>query len=137
MATGLWTLFTSAFISSTLFPGGSEAVLWLLADDYTWLSLWAVATAGNSLGGMSTWLIGRVIAWRYPAGGLSGEKHRVAVERLRRWGSPALLLSWLPLIGDPLCLAAGWLRIDWRLSLLLITSGKGARYAALLWLVSA
>jgi len=57
-----------------------------------------------------------------------------AIERLRRWGAPVLLLSWLPIIGDPLCVAAGWLRIHWLLSLMLIGIGKTVRYTVVVFL---
>ena len=131
----LWGLFLSAFISSTLLPGGSEAVLMVLAaagaDDKP--VLLAVATLGNTLGGMTTWGVGRIIAWRFPARRFVAKEQR-AIARIRRWGSPALLLSWLPVIGDPLCLAAGWLRIHWLPSLLFVAAGKAARYAVLLLL---
>ena len=131
----LWGLFLSAFVSSTLLPGGSEAVLLLLAakSNADKLILLAVATLGNTLGGMSSWALGRFIVWRFPARQLA-DQHRRAMARLQRWGSPALLLSWLPVIGDPLCLAAGWLRTNWLPSLLFIATGKAGRYAALLLL---
>lgn len=131
---GLWGLFISAFVSSTLLPGGSEALLLLLALDGSydaWLLL-GVATAGNSLGGMSSWLLGRWWVMRFPLRQLEPGRQR-AVERLRRYGSPLLLLSWLPLVGDPLCVAAGWLKISPLWSLHFITLGKGGRYALLLW----
>lgn len=131
----LWGLFLSAFTSSTLLPGSSEAVLLLVAakGSADKLLLLAVATAGNTLGGMSSWCLGRFIAWRFPARQLADKELR-GVVRLRRWGSPALLMSWLPVIGDPLCLAAGWLRTHWLSSLLFIAAGKAGRYAALLLL---
>ncbi len=132
---GLWGLFISAFISSTLLPGGSEALLLMLAMNGVhdaWLLL-GVATAGNSLGGMSSWLLGRWLIYRFPLHQLAPGRQR-AVVRLQRYGSPLLLLSWLPLIGDPLCVAAGWLKISPLWSLLFITLGKGGRYALLLWL---
>lgn len=136
---GLWGLFVSAFISSTLLPGGSEALLLALAvsASHDKLSLLLVATAGNTLGGMTSWLIGWWLARRYPPENISGHKYEQAVLRVRRWGSPALLFSWLPVIGDPLCVAAGWLRIHPLWALVLITLGKGGRYAVLLWLVQA
>jgi len=135
---GLWGLFISAFISSTLLPGGSEALLLALAlnEAHPALSLLAVATAGNSLGGMTSWLLGWWLARRYAPEALAGHKYDQAVARLRRWGSPVLLLSWLPLVGDPLCVAAGWLRMHPLLSLLLIALGKGGRYGVLLWLAA-
>jgi membrane protein YqaA with SNARE-associated domain len=120
---GLWALFASSFLAATLLPGGSEAVLYALLKLYPgeweyWVPV-AVATAGNTLGGMSSWLIGRLV----PQG--KQLKGHAAVEK---YGAPALLLSWVPFIGDPLCVAAGWLRIDpWR-CLLFMALGKGARY---------
>ncbi len=133
---GLWGLFVSAFVSSTLLPGGSEALLLALAITETHASslLLVVATAGNTLGGMTSWLIGRWLAHRYPLEDMSGHKYERAVLRVRRWGSPVLLLSWLPLVGDPLCVAAGWLKINPFWSMLMIALGKGGRYALLLWL---
>jgi membrane protein YqaA with SNARE-associated domain len=131
----LWGLFLSAFVSSTLLPGGSEAVLMLLAANSAGdkLVLLAVATLGNTLGGMSSWALGRFIAWRFPARRFAAKQQR-AIARIQRWGSPALLMSWLPVVGDPLCLAAGWLRIHWLPSLAFIAAGKAARYAVLLLL---
>jgi len=137
MDASLWSLFGSAFLSSTLLPGGSEAVLVYLASDtaYSPLTLLLVAAVGNTLGGMTSWGIGRLIAYKYPARGLVKPTHQQAVDRIQRWGSPLLLLSWLPVIGDPLCVAAGWLRIHWLASLLFIGVGKTARYAVLLYLL--
>jgi membrane protein YqaA with SNARE-associated domain len=138
MDTSLWSLFTSALLASTLLPGGSEAVLVYLASNtvYSPLTLLLVAALGNTLGGMTSWGIGWLIARKYPARGLVKPAQQKAVERLQRWGSPLLLLSWLPVIGDPLCVAAGWLRFHWLLSLLFIGVGKTARYAVLLYLLN-
>jgi membrane protein YqaA with SNARE-associated domain len=135
---GLWGLFFSAFISSTILPGGSEVLLIALAlkSDHSSLSLLLVATLGNTLGGMSSWLLGRIIAWRFPADKLKQVGQRRAIGHMQRWGSPILLLSWLPVIGDPLCVAAGWLRVKPWLAMLFIALGKGGRYAVLLWLVN-
>ncbi len=137
MDASLWSLFASAFLASTLLPGGSEAVLAYLAADtrYAPLTLLLVAALGNTLGGMTSWGLGCLIALRYSARGLVKPAQQKAVERLQRWGSPLLLLSWLPVIGDPLCVAAGWLRIHWLASLLFIGLGKTARYAVLLYLL--
>jgi len=129
---GLGGLFASAFLSATLLPGGSEAVLAYLAGDHEYdpLTLLAVASAGNTLGGMSSWLIGRLLPSGRPQ---RPDLHR-SVERMRRYGSPILLLSWVPFIGDPLCVAAGWLRVSWYRALLFIAVGKVARYAVVLFL---
>ncbi len=134
----LWGLFISAFISSTLFPGGSEVVLAVLAakEMHDPMVLLAIATAGNTLGGMSSWGIGRLLAMGFSAWGQLKPKHQRALQRLQQWGSPALLFSWLPIVGDPLCLAAGWLKMNWLVSLLFIAVGKAARYVVILELVS-
>jgi len=130
-------LFFSAFLSSTILPGTSEVVLFALATqgELPHWDLLAVATAGNTLGGMSSWVLGWVIALRYPLTKLSKAAHRRAVERVQQWGSPILLLSWVPVIGDPLCVAAGWLRISWAGALLFIGVGKAIRYGVLLALL--
>lgn len=127
---GLGGLFASAFLSATLLPGGSEAVLAYLAADrgYDPLTLLAVASVGNTLGGMSSWIIGRLL----PAGRIQRPGEHRAVARIRRYGSPALLLSWVPIVGDPLCVAAGWLRVPWCRALAFIAAGKIARYAVVL-----
>jgi len=79
----------------------------------------AVATLGNTLGGMSSYLIGRV----FPQ-----TRQLKGIEWVRRHGSFALLLAWVPIIGDPLCVAAGWLRVNPWLSALWMAVGKFARY---------
>lgn len=114
-------LFLSALLSATLLPGGSEAVLWAVVrhDASLFWPAIAVATAGNTLGGMSTWLIGRLVAAKLPPRGLKW---------VQSWGVFALLLSWLPVVGDGLCLAAGWLRLHWLGSLACIAAGKLGRY---------
>ncbi|MBV1790592.1 DedA family protein [Marinobacterium sp. D7] len=123
-------LFASAFISSTLLPGGSEALLALMVlQQEEWILPVSVATLGNVLGSMLTFVMGLWLQHRYPLRILS-DKHRRAQQRLERFGPLSLLLAWLPLIGDPLCLVAGWLRFNWIASLLLITLGKGMRYLA-------
>lgn len=130
----LWELFISALISSTLLPGGSEALLVYLATSKisSPIMLILIATTGNSLGGMLSWGMGRWWVWRFPARQLE-QKHQAAIARLQHWGSPILLLSWLPVIGDPLCLAAGWLKTGWLASLLFIITGKALRYSILIW----
>lgn len=132
MSGGLWSLFFGSFLAATLLPGGSELLLVTLAlRGEAPLALLGVATLGNTLGGMSSWLIGYLLAHR-AAPMPTRPRHTRALGYLRRWGALALLGSWIPLIGDPLCVAAGWLGISpWR-SLLAIASGKAARYAALL-----
>ena len=133
----LWLLFFSAFISSTLFPGGSEAAIAYLVsnDTYPNYLLIIIATLGNTLGAMTSWGIGRLISIKYSAQKLTKKTQLKAVVRLQRYGSPVLLLSWLPVVGDPLCVAAGWLRIHWLSSLLFISIGKLLRYIVIVYLV--
>jgi len=130
----LWGLFLSAFVSSTLFPGGSEVALGVLAaqrEHAPWLLL-TIATTGNTLGAVTTWLLGYLLARRLSPDARLSDRQRRAVEHARKWGSPILLLSWLPVVGDPLCFAAGYLRLSFLASLLFIALGKAARYAAIL-----
>ncbi len=122
----LAALFTSSFLAATLLPGGSEAVLFAVLKFHPqqfWPAL-AVATLGNTLGGMSSYLIGRIIPQTKPLKGLA---------TLQKYGSATLLLAWVPIIGDPLCVAAGWLRFNPWLSALFIAVGKFARY----WIIAA
>ena len=124
----LGALFVSSFLAATLLPGGSEVVLFgvlKLHPGQFWVAL-AVATLGNTLGGLSSYVIGRLIPQRQPLKGLA---------TVQRYGAPVLLLSWVPIVGDPLCLAAGWLRLNPWWSALCIALGKFVRYWILAVLV--
>lgn len=125
---GLAGLFAASVLSATLLPGGSEVVLVGIVEKHpAWL--WpavAVATAGNTLGGIATYLIGRLLP-RSRDGQKRSEQ--VAVSRLERYGPAALLMAWLPVVGDALPLAAGWLRLPLLLSAIALAIGKFARYA--------
>ncbi|QFY45145.1 DedA family protein [Candidatus Methylospira mobilis] len=128
-------LFMSAFVSSTVAPGGSEAVLAYMAiQDYSAPWLIVVATLGNTLGAVSTWYLGLWVARKYPADRVMNDRQRQGIAWVRRWGAPVLLLSWLPVAGDAFCFAAGWLRLPLLLSALLILAGKAARYAVVVQL---
>jgi len=128
---GLWGLFGSAFLSATVLPGSSEIVLTALIAAYpeqAWTGFF-VALAGNLLGCLLTFGMGY-------AGRQGYERFRhvrvqldgVHAQRLQRWGPPALVLSVLPLVGDALVLAAGWLRLPLASSLAWIALGKAIRY---------
>ncbi|HSD60754.1 MAG TPA: YqaA family protein [Burkholderiales bacterium] len=125
---GLAALFASSFLAATLLPGGSEAVLFgvlKLHPQLYWPAL-GLATLGNTLGGMSTYLLGRFIPERAPS-----DNHPRMLRALawsRAHGAPALLLAWAPLIGDALCLAAGWLRLNAGWSVFWMGLGKFLRY---------
>jgi membrane protein YqaA with SNARE-associated domain len=135
---GLWGLFFSSFLAATLLPGGSEALLlWLnIQHSYSPLLLLLAATLGNTLGGLSSWGIGRWLRYRFPNAGLHKPRQQQALAWLEKHGSPLLLLSWAPIVGDPLCVAAGWARMPILQSALFIALGKGTRYALLLWVSS-
>ena len=123
--TGLATLFVAAFVSATVLPANSEIVLIAVLRSFPERALEAivVATIGNTLGGATTYGIGRLLAHR------AAPSPR-ALAWVRRYGAHALLLSWVPLLGDALCLAAGWLRVPFPAALLAMAAGKLARYLA-------
>ena len=123
--TGLVGLFVSAFVSSTLLPGNSEIVfaafLAYFPDER--VPALAVATLGNTLGGLVSYGIGRLLP--HP------KVEPRALGWARRYGVPALLLSWVPIVGDGLCLASGWLRQNALAAALAIATGKFVRYLVL------
>lgn len=136
----LSTLFVVAFVSATLLPMGSEPVLWGLVNLNPHL-LWpaiAVATAGNTLGGAVSWAMGLGAHQAVDKARGSSTQWR-ALAWLQRFGPKACLLSWLPLVGDPLCAVAGWLRLPFWPCVAYMALGKGLRYvlltSALLWLL--
>lgn len=109
-ALSLISLFASSFLSATLLPGNSEVVLiaMLLAGvSQPWL-LVLIAIIGNSLGGVTNVILGRLFPLRK-----TSRWQEKATGWLRRYGAVTLLLSWAPVIGDLLCLLAGWMRISW------------------------
>lgn len=124
----LGALFATAFLAATVLPGGSEAAFaaLLLASPSLLMPAWVLATLGNTLGGMSTYLLGRL---------LPRKEMPPRLALVRRYGSLSLLLSWVPLVGDALCAGAGVLRLPWLPCLLWMAAGKGARYAAIAWLL--
>ena len=133
MLAGYAGLFFSAFGAATLLPLQSEAVLvaLLLNGNYSVGLLLGIATLGNVLGSLVNWLLGRSVEvfkdrrW-FPVSTAQLEKAR---SHYRRWGHWSLLLSWVPIIGDPLTLVAGVMKEPlWRF-LLIVSLAKAARYA--------
>jgi len=135
---GLASVFVVAFVSATLLPLGSEPAVFgfvKLNPDRFWAAI-VVATAGNTLGGAVDYWMGR------------GAKFAIARHQdtryfrgLQRFGPKVLLLSWLPVVGDPLCAVAGWLRLPFWQSVAYMAIGKFLRYvtmtAVLLWVPDA
>jgi membrane protein YqaA with SNARE-associated domain len=127
-------LFTAAFVAATIFPGQSEAILvGLLAAGHPVIWLVLVASAGNILGSVLNWCIGR---------GVEKFRHRrwfpvsdAALQRAQGWygryGKWSLLLSWAPVVGDPLTIAAGIMREPFPVFLLLVAVAKAGRYIVL------
>ncbi|WP_137820182.1 YqaA family protein [Pseudomonas sp. 2FG] len=132
---GYLGLFLAAFGAATLLPLQSEAVLvgLLLTDQYPLSALLAAATTGNVLGSALNWLLGRYVEhlrhkrW-FPVSDRNLEKAQQAYHRYGRW---SLLLTWLPIIGDPLTVVAGVMREPFWSFLLIVTLAKGARYLVL------
>lgn len=126
---GLTTVFVVAFVSATLLPLGSEpAVLGLLKlnPELFWPAI-LVATVGNTLGGAVSWWMG------YGAHSMMDKyrgstTHVRAIDWLQRFGPKACLVSWLPVVGDPLCAVAGWLRMPFWPCVLYMAIGKFLRY---------
>jgi len=125
----LGAIFVIAFVSATLLPMGSEPVVFgvvQLNPELFWPAV-LVATLGNTLGGALDWWLGygaHRVADRYSHQRL----HARALDWLRALGPKACLLSWLPLVGDPLCAVAGWLRLPFWPCLAYMAVGKFARY---------
>ncbi len=132
---GAWGLFLSAFISSTIAPGGSEAVLAYLVSQghYNVYYLLALAVIGNTLGAMTTWWLGVLAAKKYPVAGLLSEKKQKALVVVKDKGIWILFFSWLPVVGDAFCFAGGWLKLPIIPACLLILTGKLSRYAVIAW----
>ena len=132
-------LFTSALLAATLIPAQSEAVLvgLLLNGQSAFWLLIAVATLGNTLGSVINWWLGRYLEhfqdkrW-FPvkAAGLAR-----AQQWFQRYGWGVLLLSWLPIIGDPLTVVAGVMRMRLLPFVLVVAVAKGGRYGVLAWVV--
>ncbi|HVF64436.1 MAG TPA: hypothetical protein VNE58_10615 [Casimicrobiaceae bacterium] len=125
----LFALFASAFLSATILPGSSEVVLAGLVagmPDLFWTAI-VVATIGNTLGGLTSYAIGRVLPQ-------PRVKSR-AIELAQRRGVVILLFSWVPILGDALCVASGWLRQNAVLATLALAAGKLARYVVVAFAV--
>jgi len=157
----LISLFIGSFLAATLLPGGSEAALFAVLKAYPetfWFAL-VIATIGNTLGGMVTFGMGWLLpltqqlkhaeklrprhGWAEPSGAGVAASHLLPqtagfasnVSKVRRFGTPALLFAWVPLIGDALCLVAGWLRLSWWQAALFMAIGKSARYMLIAFVV--
>ena len=132
---GYWLLFLSAFGAATLLPLQSELVLMTLLAQPQYVAVWLVliATLGNVLGSCVNWWLGLKLEnfkdrkW-FP---VSQQQLVKAQQYYQKYGKASLLLSWVPIIGDPLTLLAGILRTPFWQFLVLILIAKGGRYLML------
>ncbi|MDX1755813.1 MAG: YqaA family protein [Marinobacter sp.] len=132
------SLFTTAFLAATLLPAYSEVLLGgLVIQGHSLWWLWFWATLGNTLGSVVNGIIGRQVdrfkdkRW-FPFSSAQLDKAR---DRFNRYGQWSLLFGWLPIGGDALTLIGGIMRVPWFNFVLLVATGKGIRYAVVLWLV--
>ena len=136
---GLSTVFVVALISATLLPMGSEPAVFGLVKlnpELFWPAV-LVATAGNTAGGAISWWMGYGAERAYERVKKRSSTELRALQWLKRFGAKACLLSWLPVVGDPICAVAGWLNLPFWPCVAYMAIGKFARYvtmtAALLW----
>lgn len=137
-AQGYAALFLLSFLASTLVPLGSEWLLvTMILKDYDPASSVAVATMGNYLGACTTYWIG-IFGGTFLMRNIlriDARQQEKAEKLYARYGAFSLLLSWLPLVGDPLCLVGGLLKVNFARFSILVFTGKLARYAMVAWLV--
>jgi membrane protein YqaA with SNARE-associated domain len=136
---GLSTVFVVALLSATLLPLGSEPVVFGLVKlnpELFWPAV-LVASAGNTVGGAISWWMGRGAEAAYERVRHRKPAELRALQWLQHFGPKACLVSWLPVVGDPLCALAGWLRLPFWPCVLYMAIGKFLRYvtmtAFLLW----
>lgn len=129
---GLWAVFLVALISATLLPLGSEPAVmaYVTAHPEAFWAAVAVATVGNTLGGGISWWMGRGAEAAYERISHHQPDGR-ALRWLQRFGPKACLLSWLPIVGDPLCAVAGWLKLPFWPCLMYMAIGKALRYVVM------
>ncbi len=130
--TGLLAVFVVAFISATLLPMGSEPLVFAVIKarpDLFWLTL-LLATLGNTLGGVVNYGLGYGAKKAF-----TREKQSTWFAWLQRYGAKTMLLAWLPVIGDPICLLGGWLRLPFWACVGYMAVGKFLRYLVITMLL--
>ena len=132
------TLFAISFLAATLLPLGSEALLlYDISQNYSLTLLWIFATVGNTLGSMVNYWLGlKGEAYLERKGHVPVKKMEKARTFFGKYGGWSLLLSWVPIIGDPLTFIAGVLRYDFKWFSLIVFVAKGLRYAVIIFLAS-
>ncbi len=137
----LLTMFFSAFLAATLLPGGSELILagFIRQDCGLIVSLVVVAVIGNTLGALTSYGLGYVGRKAAREKESRKKSYQYSLQLFEKYGCWSLLLSWVPVIGDFLCVFAGWTRCRLLPSVVMIFTGKAVRYvlvafAAISWL---
>lgn len=131
----LVALFFWSFLAATILPLGSEpALAAIVARGGALLLPVLVATLGNYLGACTTYALAAGVSTRLADRPATRRAERAA-SLVRKYGAPALLLSWVPLLGDAIVVAAGLVRMPFIPFSLGTVAGKAARYAALAWIV--
>ncbi len=133
----LATVFIVALLSSTLLPLGSEPVVFGLIrlNPAMFWPVVVAATAGGTVGGGISWLMGFGAERAYEQVTRHPPRHRRALAWLEQFGPKACVLSWLPGVGDPLCAVAGWLRLPFWHCLAWMAVGKFGRYVVFTWVL--
>lgn len=132
------TLFFVALASATLLPMGSEALLlYDISQGYTVWLLWLFASVGNTLGSMVNYWLGlKGETYLEHKGYLSQKKMDKARASFDTYGGWTLLLSWVPIIGDPLTFIAGVLKYRFWWFVVIVAVAKATRYAVIVWMVT-
>ncbi|TKG97359.1 DedA family protein [Puteibacter caeruleilacunae] len=129
-------IFLISFIASTLFPLGSEGfVIMAVTSEYNSWLVWLFATAGNFAGAVTNYYVGyygdRFILSKYIK--VASDKKEKAQKLFAKWGAPVLFFSWLPIIGDPLCVIPGVLKLKLHIFSFWVLLGKAFRYFLVIW----
>ena len=136
-----FSLFISAFLAATLLPISSEILLasLVLSGKYDLMWLWTWATVGNVTGSMINWVLGRYFIRLVDKSELSKSLSQSNIDKAKKmflkYGTWTLLLTWLPVIGDPLSFVAGVFRVPIFLFIVLVSLGKGVRYFIVIYLI--
>lgn len=137
--TGYWGLFLATFLAATILPFSSEAMLAaMLLGPFDPVVCLVVATAGNWLGGMSSYALGWLGDWRRLQRWLRVKEGSILrwKTQVDRYGPFAALLCWVPVIGDPIAIALGVFRVHWLPVALMMLIGKFLRYLAIVYLIA-
>lgn len=152
MILGFLLVFVHSLLAATLIPIASEPTLLFMINQYGQEhGFWLVATLGNTLGGALMFYLGW---WAVLKANESVSTSDVSIKKrsmltawvhnipkpdatqhnwVNKWGGFALLLAWVPVIGDPICIAAGWLRVNVWLSMCCLLIGKALRYGVVIF----